>query len=85
VQESTDVRSEKPQASPEDRKTDHKPAETDPTQGQGPKGVKSAFRKHPIAMVVCLGLIVVGVIAGLAWYLHARHYESTDDAFIDCR
>jgi membrane fusion protein (multidrug efflux system) len=85
VQESTDVRSEKPQANPEDRKTDHKPAETDPTQGQGPKGVKSAFRKHPIAMVVCLGLIVIGVLAGIAWYLHARHYESTDDAFIDGR
>jgi membrane fusion protein (multidrug efflux system) len=85
VQESTDVRSEKPQASPEDRKTDHKPAETDPTQGQGPKGIKSAFRKHPIAMVVCLGLIVIGVLAGIAWYLHARHYESTDDAFIDGR
>src|SRR5450432_3489680 len=38
-----------------------------------------------IAMVVCLGLIVIGVIAGIAWYLHARHYESTDDAFIDGR
>ncbi len=36
-------------------------------------------------MVVCLGLIVVGVIAGIAWYLHASHYESTDDAFIDGR
>jgi membrane fusion protein (multidrug efflux system) len=36
-------------------------------------------------MIVCLGLIVVGVIAGIAWYLHARHYESTDDAFIDGR
>jgi membrane fusion protein (multidrug efflux system) len=36
-------------------------------------------------MVVCLGLIVIGVLAGIAWYLHARHYESTDDAFIDGR
>jgi membrane fusion protein (multidrug efflux system) len=84
-----DVRSEKPQANPEanpeSRKADRKPAETDPTQGQGPKGIKGAFRKHPIAMVTCLGLIVVGVIAGVAWYLHARHYESSDDAFIDGR
>jgi membrane fusion protein (multidrug efflux system) len=30
-------------------------------------------------------LIVVGVIAAILWYLHARHYESTDDAFIDGR
>jgi membrane fusion protein, multidrug efflux system len=85
LQEDTDVTSEKPQANPEDQKTDHKPPETDPTQEQGPKGIKGAFRKHPIAMVACLGLIVVGVIAGIAWYLHARHYESTDDAFIDGR
>ena len=36
-------------------------------------------------MIVCLGLIVVGIIAGVAWYLNGRHYESTDDAFIDSR
>jgi membrane fusion protein (multidrug efflux system) len=36
-------------------------------------------------MIACFGLIVVGVIAGIAWYLHARHHESTDDAFIDGR
>jgi membrane fusion protein, multidrug efflux system len=87
--EDNDVRSEKPQANPvtkpEGRKTDRKPPETDPTQEPGPTGIKGAFRKHPIAMVVCLGLIVIGVIAGIAWYLHARHYESTDDAFIDGR
>src|SRR5450631_4409551 len=89
LREENDVRSEKPQANPEanpeSRKTDRKPPETDPIQGQDPKGIKGAFRKHPIAMVACFGLIVVGVIAGIAWYLHARHYESTDDAFIDGR
>jgi membrane fusion protein, multidrug efflux system len=87
--EDTGVRSEKPQANPEtkpeSRKADRKPPEIDQAQEQDPKGIRGAFRKHPIAMVVCLGLIVVGVIAGIAWYLHARHYESTDDAFIDGR
>ena len=85
LQKDTDVRSEKPQANPEGRKTERKPPEIDQTQEHGPKGVKGAFRKHPIAMVVCLGLIVAGVIGGTVWYLHARHYESTDDAFIDGR
>src|SRR5580692_3339808 len=84
LREDNDIRSEKPQANPE-AKIDRKPPQTDPTQAQGPKGIKGAFQKHPIAMVACLGLIVVGVIAGVAWYLHARHYESTDDAFIDGR
>jgi membrane fusion protein, multidrug efflux system len=78
------VTSEKPQANPDDRKTDSDPPEAGATH-QDPKGVKGAFRKHPVAMIVCLGLIVVGIVTGIVWYLHARHYESTDDAFIDGR
>jgi membrane fusion protein, multidrug efflux system len=89
LREDSGVRSEKPQAkpeaSPQSKGTDGEPAETDEHQEQGPKGIKGAFRRHPVAMIVCLGLIIVGVIAGIAWYLHARHYESTDDAFIDGR
>ena len=52
---------------------------------KGSQGIKAAFRKHSIAILICGGLIVVGAIAGIIWYLHARHYESTDDAFIDAR
>ncbi len=85
TEEVADVRSERPQAKPEDRTIDRAKPKADPAQESGPKGIRGAFHKHPIAMIVCLGLIVVGVIAGIAWYLHARHYESTDDAFIDGR
>ncbi|HEY3796201.1 MAG TPA: HlyD family secretion protein [Bradyrhizobium sp.] len=85
AQEDADLRAEKPQPKPEDRKADRKEPEADHDQGQGPKGIKGAFRKHPVAMIVCFGLIALGIIAGIAWYLHARHYESTDDAFIDGR
>jgi membrane fusion protein (multidrug efflux system) len=28
---------------------------------------------------------VLAVVAGILWYLHARHYESSDDAFVDTR
>jgi membrane fusion protein, multidrug efflux system len=85
TEEAADIRSERPQTKPEDRKTDRAEPKADPVQDSGPGGIKGAFQKHPVAMIVCLGLIVVGVIAGIAWYLHARHYESTDDAFIDGR
>ena len=85
TEEVADVRSEKPQPKPEDRKTDRAEPKEEPAQDNGPKGIKGAFQKHPVAMIVCLGLIVAGIIAGIAWYLHARHYESTDDAFIDGR
>ena len=52
---------------------------------KGSQGIKAAFKKHPIAILVCGGLIVLGAFGGVVWYLHARHYESTDDAFIDAR
>jgi membrane fusion protein, multidrug efflux system len=46
------------------------------------QGIEGGFQEHPIAILVCCGLIVLGAVV---WYLHARHYESTDDAFIDAR
>jgi membrane fusion protein (multidrug efflux system) len=87
-QEDADLRAERPQPRPDTAKTtpdDPKKTAPDQSEPQGPKGLKGAFQKHPVAMIVCLGLIAVGIIAGIAWYLHARHYESTDDAFIDGR
>ena len=85
TREGADVKSERPQPKPDDRKVDRSEPDQEADQNDGPKGIKGAFQKHPVAMIVCLGLIVVGIIAGIAWYLHARHYESTDDAFIDGR
>ena len=52
---------------------------------KGSQGIKAAFKMHWIAILVCGGLIVLGAVGGFLWYLHARHYESTDDAFIDAR
>ncbi len=83
--EVADTRSEKPRTSPGDRTSDDKPPLADQAQGQHAQGIKGAFKKHPIALIAGLVLIVIGVIAGVAWYLQARHFESTDDAFIDGR
>jgi membrane fusion protein (multidrug efflux system) len=84
-----DLRTERPQPKreqkPEDKESGRAEPKADQPHDQDPKGIKGAFEKHPIAMIVCVGLIVLGIIAGIAWYLHARHYESTDDAFIDGR
>src|SRR6201999_3383002 len=82
---SSELRAEQRQPKPEDKKSDRSEPKDDQAGDQGPKGIKGAFKKHPVAMIVCLGLIVLGVIVGIAWYLHARHFESTDDAFIDGR
>jgi membrane fusion protein, multidrug efflux system len=56
-----------------------------PSDEKASGGIRAAFHKHPFAISICGGLIVIAAIAGVAWYVHARHYESTDDAFIDAR
>jgi membrane fusion protein (multidrug efflux system) len=52
-------------------------------------GVKTSWRERFGARRTIALLIVIGgtILAGLvvAWWLHARNYESTDDAFIDTR
>ncbi|WP_294392941.1 HlyD family secretion protein [uncultured Sphingomonas sp.] len=39
--------------------------------------------KRPIFWIVAGGIALVLLVGGLLWWLHARNYESTDDAFID--
>lgn len=54
--------------------------------GKKPKaGLFQAMKTHPrvtIALAIALVIALIGL--GL-WWLHARHFESTDDAFIDAR
>jgi len=86
VRDRIDVSAKGEQRETDRKNPDKNPEETDSQpKEQGPAGFSGAIRKHPIAMIVCLGLIVAGVIGGTMWYLSARHYESTDDAFIDGR
>ena len=40
-------------------------------------------RRGLVLLLVISGIIVAALLAG--WWLHARNYESTDDAFIDSR
>ena len=61
-------------AAPADFKDESRDASTaDPPPKRGKRGV-----------FVILALILIGlIVAGVLYYLDARHYESTDDAFID--
>lgn len=44
---------------------------------------KKPFWKRPILLSVIIGVALVCIIGGMLWWLDARNYESTDDAFID--
>ena len=52
------------------------------SRGDGPEGRK---RRASRRTVLIIGVLLMGVAAvgGLLYWLHARHFESTDDAFID--
>jgi len=43
---------------------------------------KKRTSRRPLALLSAV-LLLIGLIFGLRYYLHARGYESTDDAFID--
>jgi membrane fusion protein (multidrug efflux system) len=43
------------------------------------------FRKRRGFMLLFVAGGVIGAVLLVAWWLHARNYESTDDAFIDSR
>ncbi len=45
----------------------------------------AAVRRHPLLTIAIAVLLLVCAAAAVVWWLNARHYESTDDAFIDAR
>src|SRR5262249_46835803 len=43
--------------------------------------LRSTMRRHPLAVAAVAIAIVAGLVGALIWWMNARHYESTDDAF----
>ncbi len=52
---------------------------------QRPVNFGQIIRVHPWITALVVIFAVGGVIVGVLWWLNARHYEWTDDAFIDSR
>ncbi|MEK6303324.1 MAG: HlyD family secretion protein [Acidobacteriota bacterium] len=46
-------------------------------------GERKPFFKRPPVIAACAVVLLVGIIFGARYYLHAISHESTDDAFID--
>jgi membrane fusion protein (multidrug efflux system) len=65
--------------------TDSDTGEGEEKPGQKDEGILAKARKHPIALAVGVVVLIACVVVGILWYLHSRHYTSTDDAFIDGR
>jgi membrane fusion protein, multidrug efflux system len=46
---------------------------------------RTLLRRHPFASVIALLLFIMGAAGGYLYWDYARHFESTDDAFIAAR
>ena len=59
--------------------------DSDQKQGEDQKKEQQqqAKKPHPLRKVIIIGAILVLAIACLLWWLHARNFESTDDAEVD--
>jgi membrane fusion protein (multidrug efflux system) len=62
--------------------TDNQTQDHPPTD-QGNQPEKKNLLHRPLLLSVAAVLLIVVVVAGVLWWLHARQFESTDDAFID--
>lgn len=85
-------RNEPESFSPADRdidKRDERPADKPDAReaeaGDKPKRRFAVLRDHPYISLAVLVLTVAAIVGGIVWWLHARHFESTDDAFVDVR
>lgn len=76
-------------------RTDDRPGPRGADRGQQPEAFarsgaeppppppRRPFYKRPLVLLIGGLLIIGGIIVGILWWLHARQFQSTDDAFID--
>jgi Biotin-lipoyl like len=46
---------------------------------------RASFGRRLLVIAILAILVIAAAIAGRLWWLHARNFESTDDAFVDTR
>ena len=47
-----------------------------------PQPPRTPFYKRPLVLLIGGLLVATAIVVGVLWWLHARQFESTDDAFI---
>lgn len=73
---------------PQDGKAREDAKDADDTKKDEHGSIEGARRfivKHPLGVTIGVVVLLLAIVAGVLYWLHARHYESTDDAFIDAR
>ena len=69
---------------PSDESGSDKDASADDEE-ESPEDRRKAKRQKLIVICVLALLALLAIIAGLIWWLNARHWENTDDAYVDTK
>jgi membrane fusion protein (multidrug efflux system) len=72
---------------PSDRPKEDAAAKSRPSEApeKPKKSWKDTLREHPWWIAIGIAVLLILIVAAILWWLHARQYESTDDAFVDAR
>jgi membrane fusion protein, multidrug efflux system len=85
----TSLKDERPRAderSPAVRRKDDAGVETGERQPVNPPPKqRNILRRHPFVAAMIVLALIAAIAGGVVWWLNARNFESTDDAFIDAR
>jgi membrane fusion protein (multidrug efflux system) len=74
---------EKPSKESGDNSDHNGDSQNNPENSRKPSAPKKTPRKRPVRLIILIILIIGGGTAALIYWLNARHYETTDDAFIE--
>ena len=67
----------------DEKPTDANSQKNEPATDEAPKAKKKGLLQRPLLLAIGAVLFVAVVIAALVWWLNARKFETSDDAFID--
>lgn len=82
--ESSDEEKEKEKSDEDDGKGDNQKEKKDDKKEEKDKGPKKPPPyKRPVFIIIVSLVLLVAIIGTLLYWLHARHFVSTDDAYID--
>lgn len=87
----TQPRSDRPQRPPDDEKRvenerdDERAQDRQPNDSEPDDNRPGLIRRHPYIAAIVAILILLAIAAVVIWWINARQYEWTDDAFIDAR
>ena len=55
----------------------------DGTRPEKQPPAKRSFFQRPLVLIAGVAVVLAAIVLGILWWLNARNYENTDDAFID--